>query len=146
MRTNLISLLAHRAAYWRTQLALLRFFGTGMATSARRAEFTASAVSKTAATSGSSTTSVVVRPIRPAYLPRTDFENSDAARIASLAGLRLVFFISVFLALGRELCSSGSGLLLIQILLKAREHLADLIRPSEIGDRVGDGVVIFQPQ
>ncbi len=86
------------------QLAFLRFLGRGMATSARRAEFTDSEVPNTSATSGSRTMSLVVRAIRPAYLPRTAFEKSYSARISSFDGLRLAFFILVPLALGREPC------------------------------------------
>ncbi len=75
------------------QPARLRFLGRGIAASARSAELTDSDVSKTSATSGSSTTTLAMRGSLPAYLPRTAFEKSYSARISSLAGLRLVFFI-----------------------------------------------------
>ncbi len=36
--------------------------------------------------------------------------------------------------------------LLVEILLEAREDLADLFRPAKIGHGVGNGVVIFEPE
>ena len=36
--------------------------------------------------------------------------------------------------------------LLVQILLEAAEHLADLFRPAKVGDGIGDGIVVFQAQ
>ena len=41
---------------------------------------------------------------------------------------------------------SCCGLLLIEILLKAREDLPDLFRPAQIGHGVGDGVVVFEAE
>ena len=43
-------------------------------------------------------------------------------------------------------CLSCGGLLLIQVFLEANEHLADLIWSSQIGNGIGDGVVILEPQ
>jgi hypothetical protein len=40
--------------------------------------------------------------------------------------------------------SSGGGLFLIQILLKAAEHRSDFCRGTKVGDSVGKRVVIFQ--
>jgi len=41
---------------------------------------------------------------------------------------------------------SRDGLLLIQVFLKPDEHLANLVRSAEVGNGVGDGVVVFQAE
>src|SRR5439155_24360756 len=61
----------------------------------RRAVFTARSFGKAFATSGSRTTTLVVSPIRRAYLPRTSLPKSERlySRRSSSIGLRLAFFI-----------------------------------------------------
>jgi hypothetical protein len=41
---------------------------------------------------------------------------------------------------------SRDRLLLIEVFLEADEDLADLVRAAEVGDGVGDGVVVFEAQ